>query len=120
MKYYQSSGELHLENGIVLKGHAGTPAYSNNPEAQHIEDQGPLPRGRYRMAPRYSDYKRLKAPIIILTPCPGNEMYGRGGFLIHGGGFSDSQGCIVIDGAANRHTIIKSMKAGDDRLEVVR
>jgi len=57
---------------------------------------------------------------IILTPCPGNEMFNRDGFLIHGGGEHASTGCIVIDGKARRQKIVDAINAGDRRLEVVR
>ena len=33
---------------------------------------------------------------ISLTPSSGNEMYGRGGFTIHGGSVPGSRGCIDL------------------------
>jgi len=47
-------------------------------------------------------------------------MFGRDGFLIHGGGEYASTGCIIIDGKARREKIVDAIKAGDTRLEVVR
>jgi len=120
IKYYQSTGELYLDTGEVLKGHAGVPRYSNNPEAQHLKNEGPLPRGFYRMTVHHGDLDNKKAPVIILTPCPGNEMFNRDNFLIHGGKFNASRGCIIIDGAARRQKIVDRIKAGADRLEVRR
>jgi len=52
MKYYQSSGELHLENGTMLKGHSGIFSLSNNPDAQDQKNKGPIPQGFYTMTIR--------------------------------------------------------------------
>jgi len=38
IKYYQSSGQLHLDTGEILYGHSGVKAFSNNPDAQHLQD----------------------------------------------------------------------------------
>jgi len=120
MKYYQSTGELYLDDGTVLKGHSGVFSFSNNPEAQHQKDEGPIPRGFYTMTVQTTKRGSLWPPIIILTPCSGNEMFNRDGFLIHGGDAYASTGCIVIDGKARRERIADAIKAGDTRLEVVR
>jgi len=120
IKYYQSTGELHLDTGEILKGHAGIPTYSNNPEAQHRKNEGPLLCGIYKMTLHHGDLDNKKAPVIILTPCPGNEMFNRDNFLIHGGAFDASKGCIIIDDAARRQKIVARIKAGVDRLEVRR
>jgi len=54
-----------------------------------------------------------------LTPDPANEMYGRGGFLIHGdngrGNQSSSEGCIIL----NRNIRNQIGNSGDDVLRVV-
>jgi len=120
IKYYQSSGELHLDTGEILKGFAGAPGFINNPYAQDRKDEGPLPRGIYRMTVHNGNRGRKKAPVIILTPCPGNEMFNRDNFQIHGGTSEDSEGCIIINGAHIRQKIVDRIKAGADRLEVRR
>jgi len=120
IKYYQSTGELHLDTGEVLKGHAGARGYINNPEAQTEQNKGPLPRGFYKMTVHLGDRDNKRAPVIILTPCPGNNMFGRDKFLIHGGRENASKGCIIINGAHIRQKIVDRIKAGADRLEVRR
>jgi len=120
IKYYQSTGELHLDTGEILKGFAGAPEFINNPEAQNLKFKGPLPRGFYKMTVHPGDRDNKKAPVIVLTPCPGNEMFGRDSFLIHGGRENASQGCIIINGAHIRQKIVNRIKAGADRLEVRR
>jgi len=120
IKYYQSSGELHLDTGEVFKGFAGAPGFINNPEAQHRKFLGPIPRGFYKMTFQTTKRNNLWPPVIILTPCPGNEMFNRDNFLIHGGTSEASEGCIIINGAHIRQKIVDRIKAAHDRLEVVR
>jgi len=120
MKSYQTSGELHLDTGEILKGHAGAPGFINNPESQNLKFKGPIPRGFYTMTVQTTKRGTLMPPIIILTPAAGNEMFGRDAFLIHGGGITASEGCIIIDGKARRQKIVDRIKAGHNKLEVVR
>jgi len=65
MKYYQSSGELHFENGTVLKGYSGRPEFKNNPDADHEKDRGPIPRGKYTMNFRWAAYKNKEGSVIF-------------------------------------------------------
>ena len=80
--YHQRSGELDINGATVTRrGYAGAPACRNNPAMEHVRNCGPLPRGTYTM--EYIGF--YKGPDTIrLYPAPGNEMYGRSGFLIHG------------------------------------
>ncbi|WP_414655860.1 tlde1 domain-containing protein [Frateuria sp.] len=64
---------------------------------------GPLPQGTYTIGPiqdnvTNSGHRLLQS--MRLTPSPFNEMFGRGGFLIHGdnsrANHSASEGCIVL------------------------
>jgi len=120
MKYYQTSGELHLDTGEILKGHSGIYTLSNNPDAQDRKNEGPIPRGFYTMTVQKTRRGTLHPPIIILTPHPGNEMFNRDSFLIHGGDEHASTGCIIIDGKTRRQQIVDRIEAGDTNLEVVR
>jgi len=80
--YHRRSGELDI-NGVTVtkKGYAGAVACRNNPAMEHVRNCGPLPHGTYTMedAGHY-----ITKVTIRLYPAPGNEMYGRSGFLIHG------------------------------------
>jgi len=120
IKYYQSSGQLHLDTGEILYGHSGVKTFSNNPDAQDLKDQGPIPRGKYEMNFRTSAYQNKGTYVIFLKPYPSNEMHGRTDFLIHTGGETASQGCIIIDSKADRKKIVARIRAGHDVLEVVR
>jgi len=98
------------------KGHAGNGKGLNNPCMEKVKSTGPLPKGYYTIGDQ-QDYVTKKGHILqqamVLTPYDSNEMYGRAGFLIHGGHYSE--GCIVLD-LNSRNAIAQS---GDDVLQVV-
>ena len=102
------------------RGFAGSSGeHRNNPSSEGIEDNGPLPKGRYRMGFGHSKTRsgrRMVGGCIWLEPDGSNDMHGRGGFLIHGGSADGdpSQGCIVL-GKALRDEIEAS---GDTDLVV--
>ena len=97
--YEQATGQLIRSDGeIVGTGYAGRGEYKNQPSAQHVHDEGPLPCGIYFMqAP--VDTKTHGPYVIWLTPKETNEMFGRSGFGMHGDSVIDpgtaSDGCIV-------------------------
>lgn len=75
----------------------------NNPDAVSVHDVGPLPPGKYKAGQSY-DSPKTGPMTIPLTPDPSNQMYGRGGFKIHGwqiGTFPNdpnnpsSDGCVM-------------------------
>ena len=123
--YRQSTGELTnpgLPNGISAwkcVGYAGRYPGLNNPAMQDVQDVGPLPQGTYRMADLI-DSSRTGLSTIILVADPGNEMFGRSGFRIHGDNpqhnHTASDGCIVAGIAVTRKAIWES---GDRTLEVI-
>lgn len=104
LTYSQSSGTLTL-NGRNFPAHAGKLQGLNNPEQQDVHGIGPIPQGAYTLGPwqdgsEYSAADARLGPFVSrLTPDPGNEMFGRDGFFIHGGNGTvpptDSEGCIV-------------------------
>lgn len=96
--YSQKTGVL-LWNGCFMGcGYSGAPAGKNNPAMQNVKDVGPIPRGKYTIGPAFD--APVQGPVTMrLAPDPANEMFGRGGFLIHGDteppGFA-SLGCIIL------------------------
>ncbi len=95
--------------GNPRKPHAGHGQGVNNPANQAInEDQdqqnaGPLPRGTYTIGKQQDNVTgigRMLYGSMRLTPDPGNEMFGRGGFLMHGDNAAHNQtaseGCAVL------------------------
>jgi hypothetical protein len=87
---------------------------------QQEHDVGPIPVGLYAIGQPYVDPE--KGPLVMrLTPDPGNEMFGRGGFLMHGDLVTEvglrlaSLGCI-IEPHATRLAVATS---GDNKLQVI-
>lgn len=66
---------------------------------------GPLPQGTYTLGNMYT-FKGMPY-CYDLYPSSSNNMCGRSGFLIHGGGCSGnpSEGCIVIEDQNVRYKI---------------
>jgi RHS repeat-associated protein len=102
--YSQSTGSLTCTDDIFgyeylsCKGYAGSPLGYNNPAFQWWHNVGPLPQGDYTVGGPNNSHGPITRP---LTPSPNNNMFGRGGFLIHGDNNSrnntGSEGCIVAD-----------------------
>jgi hypothetical protein len=116
--YSQKSGKLYDSRmQLVATGYAGAGEGKNNPDKQHVKNTGPLPVGLYRIeAPREgTDMGPLAIP---LTPDPGNEMWDRSGFYIHGDSIAApgtaSEGCPIFH-RPEREKIVRS----DDKWLVV-
>jgi len=117
--YTQSSGNLTDSSGkLIATGYSGLGIAKNDPLAQMIHNQGPIPVGRYHIEEPI-DSSTHGPYAMHLTPYPDNEMYGRSAFLIHGDSLSHpgtaSDGCIIMP-PQTRHTIWQS---GDHELEVI-
>jgi hypothetical protein len=77
----------------------------NNPSCQCQVSVGPLPQGTYTLG-NMETFKGMPY-CYQLYPSSSNNMCGRSGFLIHGGGCSGnpSEGCIVIESESTRYMI---------------
>ena len=77
----------------------------NNPSCQCKVSVGPLPQGTYSLGNMYT-FKGMPY-CYDLYPSASNNMCGRAGFLIHGGGCSGnpSEGCIVVEDENIRYKI---------------
>jgi len=77
----------------------------NNGACQCQVSVGPLPRGTYTLG-NMRTFKGMNY-CYDLYPAASNNMCGRSGFLIHGGGCSanPSEGCIVIEDEHTRYMI---------------
>ena len=114
-----SSGAfLNLNNIEVAKGYAGHGQGLNNPAMCNVPDVGPLPPGKYKIG-SHEDNPHVGKFAMRLTPDPGNDMYGRAGFFIHGDNpqmnHTASDGCIILP-LPVRQDVANS---GDDDLLVV-
>lgn len=119
-EYSQATG-IFSQNGKQLAvGYSGNGVGLNQPSAQMIHNVGPIPQGSYTIAPPHADEK--VGPVAMrLSPAPGNEMFNRGDFLIHGDNtamdHSASHGCIILPHNV-RAQIGEDVLAGDDLLSV--
>ncbi|WP_083438396.1 tlde1 domain-containing protein [Caldimonas brevitalea] len=118
-QYEVTARKLYRDNQLIASGpgvYAGRGLHKNKPTSEHIQDWGPIPRGRWRI----DGTSNSKGPVtIILNPAPGTYTYGRTAFRIHGDSVGDpgnvSHGCIIV-GRPVRDMIVAS---GDRDLEVV-
>lgn len=96
--YIQKTGEFLHECEHVGFGYAGRDDGKNNPEMQSVKGIGPLPVGIYHAEPPAA-HPTVGRYAIHLIPDPGNEMYGRSSFFLHGDSSEHpglaSHGCIV-------------------------
>jgi len=117
--YEQVSGRLYSDIGeLIGVGYSGDPDHKNDPTAQELHNQGPIPEGEYTIGePRNSaDHGPFAMP---LTPNPSNTMFGRDAFLIHGDSVkapgTASQGCVIM----SRDVRDNIWGSGDHILKVV-
>jgi hypothetical protein len=100
--YQIKQGVLRSErNGVRWTGlYSGDAEHRNDPLATNLKEHGPIPVGVYWIG-KARDSKEHGPMFIPLLPVPGVELYGRGGFGVHGdrighvGEYLASKGCII-------------------------
>jgi hypothetical protein len=115
--YSQSTGVLIFDGDQIGTGYSGNGMGLNNPTQQNDPDVGPIPQGTYTIGAAFTDPE--KGPIVMhLVPAPGNQMFGRDGFLIHGDNqamnHTASHGCIILG-----HPIRGDISQSGDRTLIV-
>ena len=116
--YEQSTGRL-LHNGVVVAtGYSGHPPHVNDPAAQGMENEGPIPQGGWTIGKAFTH--AMCGPVALrLVPDPKTKVFGRDGFLIHGPAADDhrssSHGCIILA----RPVRLQIDGSGDNALFVV-
>lgn len=93
----QSAGSLAFEGQVIAFGYAGKGRGKNNPDLQHVQKTGPIPRGLWRMTARINS-PNTGPRTIVLEPEPGTETHGRSLFRVHGDNSTHtaSEGCIIL------------------------
>jgi|SRR5579863_3957749 len=112
--YSQSTGSLTRDGHFVAAGYSGAGTGRNNPTLEAVPNVGPIPRGLYRIGPRFDAVKQ--GPCVMrLTPL-GHDALGRDGFLIHGDNLTHdaSTGCVILP-----HQTREAIAASPDRDLVV-
>jgi hypothetical protein len=116
--YNNSNGNLSRNGKLIGIGYSGSGAGLNNPLMDGVVDVGPIPAGEYAIGDFYNDPEKGQL-AAHLTPKPGTDTLGRGGFMIHGDNqemnHTASHGCIIFT-----HEIrVKMAFSGDEDLLVV-
>lgn len=93
----QSAGAIAWEGKVIAFGYAGKGKGKNNPDMQHVQKTGPIPRGLWRMTARINS-PNTGPRTIVLEPEPGTETLGRSLFRVHGDNktHTASEGCIIL------------------------
>jgi len=97
-KYSQSTGTLSHGGEPVGRGYAGHGQGYNNPKLEMVHNLGPIPKGVWEIGIWFDDH-HLGVCVAALRPTD-QEVYGRGGFFIHGDNKlmnnTASDGCIIL------------------------
>lgn len=101
--YIQATGAFYevvaTGDRPIAVGYSGAKPHVNDPSADGIVRQGPIPDGVY-IALRARDHQLLGPVAIPLDPSHSTAKRGRSGFYIHGdnkaANRSASTGCIVL------------------------
>jgi len=85
MLYYsQTSGLLKQDDKALGYGYAGHGTGLNNPDFQAVKSTGPIPRGKWEIGKFFDNPGHLGPIVAALRPIGGQNVFGRGGFFIHG------------------------------------
>lgn len=118
--YQDSTGKLSRNGTLVGQGYSGFDFGKNSVKAESIPNIGPVPEGQYSIGAPEDLAGGPHGPYVLrLAPKPGNKIYGRSGFLIHGDSIlkpgTASRGCIVLNYTIRRLIV----SSGDHDLCVV-
>lgn len=115
--YSQSTGSLSQDKEFLGKGYSGHREGLNNPKLEMVHDLGPIPSGVWDIGMFFDD-THLGPCVAALRPTT-QEVYGRGGFFIHGDNksmnHSASDGCIIL--ARYLRQAIKA--SSDNQIQVI-
>lgn len=116
--YDSSNGRLCQFDKYVATGYSGAkPEGWNNPKAEAIHAIGPLPRGTYKFTELLPEDGIRGPNVLVITPCPETDTFGRSGFKMHGNSKDNnaSHGCLIFDPV----TRLRVWNSGDHDLTVV-
>ncbi|MBE1426911.1 MAG: DUF2778 domain-containing protein [Proteobacteria bacterium] len=115
--YDQQSGRITGPGGEEYQGYSGHPPHRNQPASENIVNEGPIPRGSWRIDSELRNSAQTGQMILLLNPV-GHTAHGRRSFQIHGDSARRpglaSSGCIVLP----RNARIAISQSGDTSLIV--
>jgi hypothetical protein len=119
LSYSQKTGLLSNEGVALGYGYAGRDKGLNNPDYEMVKNTGPIPVGVWEFGIWHNSAEF--GPIVCyLRPVGGQNVFGRGGFMIHGDNkkmnYSASEGCIIL----SRNLRIKIRDSGEKQIVVTR
>ena len=118
--YKQASGALFKESTTLGTCYSGHGAGVNNPAMENVPMVGPIPVGVYTIGKPFT-HPTCGPEAMRLTPNPGTNDFGRGGFLMDGDNselnHTASEGCIIA-AKVIRNQVMAAVAAGDDPLTV--
>lgn len=106
LTYSQKTGLLSLDGVALGYGYAGRDKGLNNPDYEMVKNTGPIPKGLWELG-KWIPKSHLGPWVVALRPIGGQNVFGRGGFFIHGdnkkGDNSASEGCITLSRKLRDH-----------------
>ena len=117
--YSQKTGLLSKDGKALGYGYAGKGPGLNSPDHESVKSTGPIPCGLWEMG-QWIPKSHLGPWVVALRPIGGQNVFGRGGFFIHGdnkkGDYSASEGCIIL--SRNLRDLIRN--SGEKKIVVTR
>lgn len=100
MLYYsQTSGLLSRDDKALGYGYSGREKGLNSPDHEMVKNLGPIPKGLWEIG-KFAEKTHLGPIVAALRPIGGQNVFGRGGFFIHGDNSkmnnTASHGCIIL------------------------
>lgn len=99
LNYSQTTGLLSKDGKALGYGYSGRDKGLNSTDHEIVKNLGPIPRGLWEIGV-FSPKSALGPVVAALRPIGGQNVFGRGGFFIHGDNSklnnSASHGCIIL------------------------
>lgn len=97
--YSQKTGLLSRDGVALGYGYAGRDKGLNSPDHEMVKNTGPIPKGLWELGIWHTS-KEFGPIVCFLRPIGGQNVFGRGGFMIHGDNkkmnYTASEGCIIL------------------------
>lgn len=115
--YFQRTGDIVHNVEYVGQGYSGYGGYCNKADFEHVRNQGPIPRGWYRIG--HARKSSSTGPYTMNLIPVGHDAHGRTLFRIHGDSRTTpggaSTGCIILPLVIRK----KIAESGDTDLQVI-